>query len=209
MFPYNSTVERGMKDYFETLSEKDKRRYAGVEALKLGRGGAAYIARLFGINRKTVRKGKKEVLRLSASDKQNRRVRKKGAGRKPYDQKHPDIDHKFLETLENYTAGDPMNEKVRWTNLKPWQIAKLLDAKHGIRVSLNIIRKLLKKHGYRRRKAQKRIARKNVEHRNEQFENIIRLKAEFEAFGNPILSMDTKKKERLGNLYRDGQLYTR
>ena len=49
---------------------------------------------------------------------------------------------------------------------------------------------------------------KRVEHRNEQFENIARLKAEYVAAGNPVVSMDTKKKEYLGNFYRDGHLYT-
>jgi hypothetical protein len=208
MFPYEPTIEQSMKDYFETLSEKDKRRYAGVEALKLGRGGTTYIAKLLGIRRKTVRKGMKEVLKLSTQEKQNKRIRKKGGGRKRYDEKHPDLDEKFLAVLKNYTAGDPMDEKVRWTNLKPWQIARLLENEYDLRVSLNVVRKLLKKHNYRRRKAQKRSSKKNVAHRNEQFENIIRLKAEFEAAGNPVVSMDTKKKEHLGNLYRDGQLYT-
>lgn len=209
MFPYNATVEQGMKDYFDTLSEKDKRRYAGVEALKLGRGGVAYLAKLLGIDRQTVRKGKKEVLRLSAAEKQNKRIRKKGAGRKRYDQIYPDLDQKFLELLKKHTAGDPMDEKVFWTNLKPWQIVNLLDSQDDIQVSRNVVRKLLKKHGYRRRKIQKRTTRKDVAHRNEQFENIARLKAEFAEAGHPILSMDTKKKEQLGNLYRDGRLYSR
>ena len=102
-----------------------------------------------------------------------------------------------------------MDEAIIWTNLKPWQIGKLLGQKHDIRVSLKVIRKLLKKHGYRRRKAQKRTTKKNVLHRNEQFINIARLQQEYEAAGNPIISMDTKKKEHLGNLYRDGHLYTR
>ena len=101
-----------------------------------------------------------------------------------------------------------MDENIRWTNLKPWQIAKQLEMKHGIRVSLNVIRQLLKKHNYRRRKAQKRATKKNVLHRNEQFENIIRLFEAYEAADNPVISMDTKKKEYLGNLYREGQLYT-
>ena len=48
--------------------------------------------------------------------------------------------------LKNYTAGDPMDEKVRWTNLKPWQIAKLIGQEYEIQVSLNVIRQLLKKH---------------------------------------------------------------
>jgi hypothetical protein len=208
MFPYEPKIEQGMKDYFETLSEKDRRRYAGIEALKLGRGGITYIAQLLGIRRKTVCKGMKEVCQLSAQEKHNKRIRQKGGGRKGYDEKHPDIDQKFLAVLKNYTAGTPMDEKVRWTNLKPWQIAKLLEAQYDLRVSLNVVRKLLKKHNYRRRKAQKRSSRKSVAQRNEQFENIIRLKAEFEAAGNPVVSMDTKKKEQLGNLYRDGQLYT-
>ncbi len=121
---------------------------------------------------------------------------------------HPDIDQKFLAVLKNYTAGDPMDEKVRWTNLKPWQIANLLADRYDLRVSLNVVRQLLKKHNYRRRKAQKRTSRKNVAHRNEQFETIIGLKADYEAAGNPVVSMDTKKKEHLGNLYGDGQLYT-
>ncbi len=110
--------------------------------------------------------------------------------------------------LKNYPAGDPMDEKVRWTNLKPWQIAQLLGEEYEIQVSLNVIRQLLKKHDYRRRKAQKRLTKQHVLHRNEQFENIIRLKEEHEAANNPVISMDGKKKEYLGNLYRDGQLYT-
>ena len=101
-----------------------------------------------------------------------------------------------------------MDEKVRWTNLKPWQIAQLLGEEYEIQVSLNVIRQLLKKHDYRRRKAQKRLTKQHVLHRNEQFENIIRLKEEHEAANNPVISMDGKKKEYLGNLYRDGQLYT-
>jgi hypothetical protein len=110
--------------------------------------------------------------------------------------------------LKNYTAGDPMDEKVRWTNLKPWQIAKLIGQEYEIQVSLNVIRQLLKKHDYCRRKAQKRFTKQHVLHRNEQFENIIRLKEVYTAANNPVISMDGKKKEYLGNLYRDGQLYT-
>jgi hypothetical protein len=88
------------------------------------------------------------------------------------------------------------------------QIAQLLDADHGIKVSKAVVRKLLHKHHYRRRKAQQRHTMKAVKQRNEQFENIQRLQDEDEAAGNPIVSMDTKKKELLGNFYRAGHLYT-
>ena len=174
----------------------------------MGRGGTAYIAKLFGIDRKTVCKGKNEVRRLSVKEKQNKRIRKEGAGCKRYDQKYPDIDQKFLDILKNHTAGDPMDEKVKWTNLKVWQIVVLLKAEHEIQVSRHVVRQLLKKHNYCRRKAQKRLTKKHVENRNDQFENIVRLKKEFAEQGNPVVSMDTKKKEYLGNLYRDGHLYT-
>ena len=101
-----------------------------------------------------------------------------------------------------------MDEKVRWTNLLPWEIAQRLVERYEIEVSRTVIRKLLKKHHYRRRQALKKQTMKNVPHRNEQFENIARLIAEYQETGNPIMSMDTKKKEYLGNFYRNGHLYT-
>jgi len=65
MTHYNPTLEQKMKKFYETLSEKDRRRYAGVEAMKLGRGGVAYISRVLGCSRKTVIKGLKELKVLS------------------------------------------------------------------------------------------------------------------------------------------------
>lgn len=101
-----------------------------------------------------------------------------------------------------------MDETIRWTNLYPWEIAQQLAERYDIQVSRTVVSKLLKKHNYRRRKALKQQTLKSVPDRNEQFENIARLVAEYEAIGNPIMSMDTKKKEYLGNFYRAGQLYT-
>lgn len=101
-----------------------------------------------------------------------------------------------------------MDETVRWTNLYPWEIAQGLANRYALEVSRTVVRKLLQKHHYRRRKALKKQTLKNVPHRNEQFENIARLIADYERAGNPMMSMDTKKKEYLGNFYRDGHLYT-
>lgn len=99
---------------------------------------------------------------------------------------------------------------MRWTNLNLKEIMTALREDHDMRVSQWVVRKLLQKHNYRRRKAQKKcMVKQDLPHRNEQFENIARLKAESEAAGNPVLSLDTKKKEYLGNLYREGHLYTR
>jgi hypothetical protein len=208
MFPYPPEVEETMRQFYNSLSEKDRRRYAGIEALKLGPGGRNYIAKVLGCSRRTVSKGAKEVSGLPQHE-VNRRIRKPGGGRKSYQVKWgAHLDEKFQEVLQDHTAGDPMDEKVRWTDLRLGEIAQALREDHQIEVSKTVVQQLLKKHGYRRRQAQKRQTMRTVALRNEQFENILRIRKEFEAAGNPVLSMDTKKKENLGNFYRKGHLYT-
>ena len=215
---YSPELEEAMRQFYAGLNEKDRRLYAGIEALKFGRGGKEYIAQVLGCSRNTVSKGALEASGLSSrevhqhidQDKRKPRIRKPGGGRHSYEKKFgPEIDENFLEVLHDHTAGDPMDEKVRWTNLTIAQIIAALAQDHQMPVSKTVVRKLLKKHGYRRRQAQKRITMKSeIPHRDEQFKNISKLKAEYEGAGNPIVSMDTKKKENLGNFYRDGRLYT-
>jgi hypothetical protein len=208
MQPYTPEVEAAMKNFYYSLNEKARRCYAGIEALKLGHGGRNYITRVLGCSRRTVTTGAQEVSDLSKKEVYDR-IRAPGGGRKPYESHWEDIDQRFLEVLRDHTAGDPMDETVRWTNLSVPEIVTALREDHGIRVSAWVVRKLLKKHDYRRRKAQKKCTMKqDIPHRDEQFENIARLIAEYQAAGNPTLSMDTKKKEYLGNFYREGHLYT-
>jgi transposase len=204
---YDLETEETMRRFYDSLNEKDRRRYAGVEALKIGYGGRGYIADVLMCSRRTVSKGACEASSLPRKE-VDQRIRKKGGGRKPYGDKYAEIDEKFLLVLHHHTAGDPMDEKVRWTNLTLGEIVAALREDHGIRVSKWVVRRLLKKHNYRRRKAQKKRTLKQVTNRNAQFENIARLIAEYQAAGNPVVSMDTKKKEYLGNFYRDGHLYT-
>ena len=109
--------------------------------------------------------------------------------------------------LQDRTAGDPMRQEVRWTDLTYEQIADHL-AEAGTPVSVPVVKQLLRKHGYVTRKAQKSKAMGEHPDRNQQFENIARLKREYLASDNPILSMDTKKKELIGNFYRAGHLLT-
>ncbi len=203
---YEVAIEQAMSTFYQTLNQKDKRRYAAVEAMKLGHGGQSYVARILGCSRKTVYKGLKEIENGYQKDP---RIRESGGGRKPYTSKHPNIDEPFLAVLKLHTAGDPMKEEVIWTNLTQREIALRLEEGYGIKVSQTVIKQLLKKHNFRRRKAQKRRTMKQHALRNEQFENIARLRAEYEAAGQPICSMDSKKKESLGNYYRNGHLYTR
>ena len=154
--PYPAEIEAEMKKFYETLSEKDKRRYAAIEALKLGHGGIVYIAGVVGCDRDTVREGIKELQALPENSGYDKRIRRPGGGRKTYEETHPDIAEKFLEVLAEYTAGDPMDEQVRWTNLSPQEIADRLLEHHAMAVSVTVTRQLLDKHGYRRRQIQKK-----------------------------------------------------
>lgn len=213
MQAYTPETEQAMRNLYNTLNEKDRRLYAGVEALKLGHGGRSRIAFVLGCSRRTVSRGAQEVSGLSSREvhehiRDPKRIRTPGGGRKGYQVKHPEIDEKFLQVLRDRTAGSPMDEQVRWTDLEPNDIVKHLRNDHGISVSKGTVRKLLKKHHYRKRKAQKKQAMKEVPNRNEQFENIAGLIAKYRNSKNPIVSMDTKKKEHLGNFYREGHLYT-
>ncbi|MBV8606651.1 MAG: ISAzo13 family transposase [Singulisphaera sp.] len=119
----------------------------------------------------------------------------------------PKLEENFLRVLHERTAGDPMRQEVRWTDLTFEQIAGHL-AEAGTPVSVPVVKQLLRKHGYVKRKAQKSKAMGQHPDRNQQFEKIARLKQEYLEAGNPILSIDTKKKELLGNFYREGHLLT-
>lgn len=204
---YFRFIEEEIKKLYNLLNEGDKRLYAAVEAIKVGHGGISYIAKIVGCNRKTIARGIRELLRLSDEDQMDQRIRQPGGERKPYDATHKDIDGQFLDVLKNYTAGEPMNEKVKWTNLTPEDIAEKVEAKHGVRVSETVIRQLLVKHDYRSRRAQKTETAKKVKNRNEQFENIAHPQDHYVRTGNPIISIDTKKKEFLSDFYRPGYLY--
>jgi len=155
MKAYPAEIEAEMKKFHQTLSEKDRRRYAAVEALKLGHGGIMYIAKVLGCDRNTVSEGIKDLQSLPERPADEQRVRRAGGGRKAYSESHPESDEKFLEVLADHTAGDPMNAHLRWTNLSASEIATRLAQHHAIRVSKTVIRHLLDKHGYRRRTAQK------------------------------------------------------
>ena len=99
-----------------------------------------------------------------------------------------------------------MDEQIKWVKLTRKQISKELK-KEGIAVSKNIVKKLLKLHGFVKRKIQRKKSTGVFKDRDEQFKNIERIKSKYMKTNNPILSVDTKKKEKLGNLYRDGQIY--
>jgi len=203
--PHKNTndIENSMIALYNSLSEKDRRRYAGVEAKKTGHGGVAYIAALFMCDEKTISKGMAEL-----EDKNKMKslsVRLPGGGRRSKLDTTKNIHDVFLMVLRDYTAGDPMKKNVKWTNLTKSEIRNKM-AKKGIKISKNIIKKLFKRHGFSKKKAQKSKSTGEHKDRNKQFNYIAKAKKIYEASDNPIISVDTKKKENIGNLYRDGKL---
>ena len=191
MDSYSSELEQQMQGFYHSLSEKDRRRYAAIEAVKLGWGGITYISQLFGCDYYTIRFGREELDDESAMSMSE--IRRSGGGRKSVFETIEGLDAAFLKVIAQHTAGSPMDEQVKWTNLNRQEIAQLLKGE-GIAVSVTVVDQLLVKYNYRQRKAQKRLATGEHPQRNEQFENIQQLKVSYQEVGNPVLSMDTKKK---------------
>lgn len=134
------------------------------------------------------------------------RVRRDGGGRKTIEYTIANIDEEFLSVVAEHVAGDPMNEKIKWLKITQSEIRASLK-KHGINVGRNIVRKLLKKHGFSKRKIQKKKSTGEFKDRDKQFNQIQAIKEQFMVSSNPIISIDTKKKEKIGNLYRSGEVY--
>ncbi|MCP3966234.1 MAG: ISAzo13 family transposase [Lentisphaerae bacterium] len=197
-----------MQKFYNSLSEKDRRRYAGIEAMKSGRGGIVYVSKVLKCSRKTVSKGIRELNNLPSNIGYQKRIRRTGGGRRNYHQVYPHIDDFFLDIIKNYTAGDPMKEGMLWTNLSYQRISDEISKKYGIRVSTKVSRQLIKKHEFGKRKLKKKSTMKQVKNRNAQFKNIVRYKGEYWKECNPIMSMDSKKKEEIGNFYRSGSVYS-
>jgi len=180
------------RQFFHSISEKDLRRFAAVEAERTGRHGVKEVSEFYGIHPNTIRRGKQE-LAAGLQDEPAGRIRKPGVGRKPAECQYPDIDEVFLDVLAKHTAGNPMNGEIRWTQLGDEEIGAHLHAR-GYQVGLPAVKRLLWKHHDHRRQAAKKKTFKNDPDRNGQFEEIQAVD-EAEADGvNPILSIDTKKR---------------
>ena len=185
-------TEARMRNFYGSLSEKDRRRYAAVEAAKSGYGGITYICRVLRCDIDRVRRGIEEL--NHPLPEQEKRIRKPGGGRKSVLSIAVGLEDVFFKVLRNHTAGSPADGDIRRTNLKRGEIVERLK-EQGITVSVTAVDQLLEKHNFRPRQAFKSEAgKKNIPDRDEQFKNIGRLKEEYRTAGNPVMSMDVKKK---------------
>ncbi|MBE9067118.1 hypothetical protein IQ260_10670 [Leptolyngbya cf. ectocarpi LEGE 11479] len=150
---YNSSsensveIEAKMKKFYDSLSEKDKRRYAAIEAKKIGRGGPSYIARLFGCSRNTILRGAKEIEQLNLEQLNQAGIRQKGGGRKRLVETRPDLDAAFLEVVQNHTVENSLTQGKKWTYLSQVEIARELE-RLNFKVSVSVIKQLLKKYKF-------------------------------------------------------------
>src|SRR5215468_1963603 len=202
---YSPEIEQLLRQYYQSLSEKDRRRFAALEAIKLGHGGIRYIAQVLECDPQTVRDGMRELKQLP-DDPTGSRVRKPGGGRKKTEVKQADLIQQVHNTIKDRTAGDPMRQDVVWTDLTPQEISQSLQ-KQAVYAGPRIVRRILDGLGFARRQMLKVLPGGDSPHRGEQFRHLAHLIQEFLEAGHPVLSIDTKKKEYLGTLYRDGKVY--
>jgi DDE family transposase len=206
MSAYPRDVEQTMSAFYQSLRENDRRRYAAVEAAKLGHGGIEYISKLLGIDPKTIHQGQRDLDDLPEGPAP--RVRKTGGGRKRRLDHDPKIDEDFRKVLVNHTAGSPTQESLIWTDLTRTEIVDLMQ-ECGSYVSVHIVDQLLDRYDYHERKALRMEPLSRHPDRNSQFETIAGLKHEYLDSADPILSIDLKSRELLGNFFRSGKLFTR
>jgi len=202
---YRPEIEQLLRQYYQSLSEKDRRRFAALEAITLGHGGTRSIAKVLGCDPHTVKDGMRELKQLP-DDPAGSRVRKPGGGRKKTEVKHADLTHQVQETIKNRTAGDPMRQNVVWTDLTPQEMAKSLQ-EPSVCAAPRIVRRMLDGLGVARRQRAKVLPGGDSPYRGAQFRHLAQLIQEFLEAGNPVLRIDTKKKAFLGTLDRDGKVY--
>lgn len=185
------------------LDERGRRRWAAVEARALGRGGITAVALATGMSDRTIRNGLQEL--DSPEPLEFGRQRRVGGGRKSREQEFPGLVDALERLVEPVVRGDP-ESPLRWTCKSVRVLARELT-RQGLTVSPSKIAQMLKARGYSL--LANRKTREGTQHpdRNAQFEHIAnRVKAR-QRRGEPALSVDTKKKEVLGNLKNPGQTY--
>jgi transposase len=200
----------GVKDRIETmfpiLNERQRRIFLATEAKALGYGGITQVSKISGVSRVTITQGIKEIEDQGIILRNKNDSRKKGGGRKSTDESQPGIVGELENLINAHTKGDPMTPLL-WTSKSVRNLEKVLKDK-GYRVSFVTIAELLKKMGYSLQANRKDLAiQKHHPDRNEQFEYINeQVKVSF-LNGAPVLSIDAKKKEKVGNFKNGGEEY--
>lgn len=184
------------------LDERARRLLLGAAARQLGRGGITRVAEAAGVSVDTVGRGAAE---LEAGIVGDGRVRAKGAGRRPVEETDPEVWPGLEKLVDPETRGDPMSA-LRWTTKSTAHLSEALT-EAGHQVSAKTVARVLKDHGYRLHANAKTLEGKQHPDRDGQFRYINEQVSSFLAAGLPVISVDTKKKELVGNYARGGREY--
>ena len=199
-------VKIRIKTMLPLLNERQKRMFLATEAKALGHGGISQVSEISGVSRVTITQGIKEIENPIITGENDGCCRKKGGGRKSICVTQPDITRELEGLLEGHTKGDPMKPLI-WTSKSARNLEKALKDK-GYEVSHATILGLLKVLGYSLQANRKALPmQKKHPDRNAQFEYINEQAKKFFLNGAPVLSIDAKKKENIGNFENQGEEY--
>lgn len=201
-----STIVQTRNKYLaiqDCLSEKGRRLWAAVEAKAYGWGGVKLVSLATGMSNTTVHKGIKELENPLPTSGDG--IRQKGGGRKPLKEKQAGLLGALDELVEPYSKGDP-ESPLRWTSKSTRKLAKLLRDR-GYQTSHTTVAILLHDLGYTLQANKKTLENANHPDRDAQFQKINKCVTAAQKSGQPTISVDTKKKENIGNYYNNGREY--
>lgn len=195
-------VRRRYRLLKDSMDERVARHWAATEAIAIGHSGVAIVARATGMAPSRIGFGKRE-LRGAASTIPVVKVRREGTGRRPHEKVYPNLVPALLALVDPETRGDP-ESSLRWTNKSTHALsAEMFDA-HGIRVGDKTVARLLRENGYSLQAPSKTVEGKQHPDRDAQFKHINRKAKQAADRGAPFVSVDTKKKELVGNFKNSG-----
>jgi hypothetical protein len=207
----SSAILASVRQKYEALApllhETAQRRWAACEARALGRGGISLVAAATGLSRPTIHRGLAELHSgtddSEDADPQRPRIRRTGGGRHRLTTSDPALLKDLQDLVDPATRGDPMSPLL-WTCKSTRHLAQAL-ATMGHHVSHQTVARLLTESGYNLQANRKTEEGKDHPDRNSQFEHINRKVRSFQRRGQPVVSVDTKKKELVGNYKNPGQ----
>jgi hypothetical protein len=197
-----------LKAFLGILSREQRRLYAAVEANRIGRGGVARVAELTGLSSVTIARGRCELADL-LQGKPLQKERKPVKGRPRIEEKYPAITAALEEMLKDEVAGSPQ-EQQKWVRSSVAKLTKRLN-EQGFPVGHNGVWALLKRMGFSMKMnvRNRRGVSRNPAQRDQQFQYMATQRKAFRQAGWPMISVDTKKKELVGNFRNKGQAWCR
>jgi len=201
-----SAQERRWLRVLSTLNEFQARLFLANQALDQGRGGISRISALTGMSRTTLTKAAAELTgRKKLGPGAGERIRATGAGRRKVEEADKQLRAELTQIVEETTAGNPMSA-LRWTNKSTEAIAMELT-RRGHPISDRTVARMLDEVGYSLQLNRKQKEGPQHPDRDAQFRYINRQEASFRASGDPVISVDTKKKELLGAFKNGGRTW--